>query len=173
MQTFEWFKDEDVGPVYEKGKSDIVKRMLDKDVWRFLLDHLSIGIDVEITALGGAVNDIAWNETAFPHRGDSKLVIQWGTAWQRPDQAGRQLREINELYAKMRPYMSSAALLNYVDRDIAEPARAYWAKNLERLIKVKRKYDPNNLFRHPLSVPMRLGRSDWPPKAGDVCLRAS
>jgi len=51
--------------------------------------------------------------------------------------------------------MSAGAFLNYVDLDIPNPARAYWGPNLERLVEVKRKYDPGNLFRHALSIPIR------------------
>ena len=30
----------------------------------------------------------------------------------------------------------------------------YWGDNLERLVHVKNKYDPDNLFKFPMSVPM-------------------
>jgi FAD/FMN-containing dehydrogenase len=79
-------------------------------------------------------------------------------SWERPQDAAARLREINAYYAKLRPMMSGAAFLNYADRDLADPARAYWGRNLERLIEIKRRYDPNNLFRHALSVPIGSGR---------------
>ena len=52
--------------------------------------------------------------------------------------------------------MSPAAFLNYLDCDIRNPARAYWGSNLERLVTVKQTYDPDNVFRHAMSVPVRL-----------------
>jgi hypothetical protein len=104
-------------------------------------------VDVEITALGGAMHEIPWDQTAFPHRDGSKLLIQWGVSWTRAEQSKRLLNELNDFYVKIRPIMSSAAFLNYADRDLPNPAKAYWGSNLDRLIEVKRKYDPHNIFR--------------------------
>lgn len=174
-QAVSWFSEgEDGTPVYEKGKSDIVKHALDADAFRFLLDALPVGVDGEITALGGAVDRIAPNQAAFPHRGGANLVIQWGTSWKRPEEARAQLLTLDDFYGKIRPLMSSSAFLNYVDRDIADPARAYWGKNLERLVAVKRKYDPNNVFRHAMSVPTELPDDEpAPPAAALYCLERS
>jgi len=166
LQTFEWFSgEEDFSPTYEKGKSDIVKAAWNSRQVQFLLNQLPASVDVEITALGGAMHEIPWDQTAFPHRDGSKLLIQWGVSWTRSEQSRRLLNELNDFFVKIRPIMSSAAFLNYADRDLPNPAKAYWGSNLDRLIEVKRKYDPHNIFRHALSVPLQL---DVPiPKASN------
>jgi FAD/FMN-containing dehydrogenase len=159
-QTVRWFSEgEDGRPVYEKGKSDIVKRRLGEHDFAFMLDRLPPGVDADLTALGGAVDRIGPDRTAFPHRAGSSLVIQWGISWDRPEQERSRLRTLDGFYARMRPLMSASAFLNYADRDIADPARAYWGGNLERLVAVKQKYDPDNLFHHVMSVPLRLDQS--------------
>jgi FAD/FMN-containing dehydrogenase len=155
LQAFHWFSDgEYFPPTYDKGKSDIVKRSLTEDDWRFVLGALPPTIDLEITGLGGAMNEIPWDHTAFPHRGDSKLLLHWGISWDKPDQEEQRINEIRKYYAMLRPIMSGAAFLNYADRDIPNPAVAYWGRNLARLTMVKRKYDPTNVFQHALSVPL-------------------
>lgn len=163
LQTFRWFSDDEYfPPTYEKGKSDVVKRTLGPPDWSFILEQLPEGVDVEISGLGGAMREIDSRQTAFPHRGDSKLVIQWGISWQAPEQAPARMNEITDFYARIRPQMSSAAYLNYADCDIDHPGQAYWGVNLPRLIEVKRKYDPRNIFRHALSVPLHAADLDAP-----------
>src|SRR5262249_53664584 len=81
-QTVRWFSEGENGrPVYEKGKSDIVKRKLGESDFGFMLDALPPGVDAELSALGGAVGRVALDRTAFPHRAGSSLVIQWGISW--------------------------------------------------------------------------------------------
>src|SRR5262249_19873981 len=101
-QAFEWFSaGEDLPPTYEKGKSDIVKKTFMRSEWRFLFDELPPDIDVEIHGLGGRMAEISSNQTAFPHRSDASLLIQWGTAWERAEQEQPRLQEINALYEKL------------------------------------------------------------------------
>jgi hypothetical protein len=169
-QTVGWFSaGEDGRPVYEKGKSDIVKRMLGEAEFRFMLDALPPGVDGEMTALGGAVDRLAPDQTAFRHRAGASLVIQWGIAWERPAQARARLLRLENFHATIRPLMSSSAFLNYADRDIRDPARAYWGSNLDRLMAIKQKFDPDNVFRHALSVPIRLGDEAPPPRPQPSC----
>jgi hypothetical protein len=102
------------------------------------------------------VNDLEPTATAFPHRVDSLLVIQWGVSWKTPGQEISRRKILDDFYARIRPFMSAGAFLNYIDADLPNPARAYWGSNLERLVAVKRKYDPRNVFQHALSIPIRM-----------------
>jgi FAD/FMN-containing dehydrogenase len=50
--------------------------------------------------------------------------------------------------------MPSASYVNYCDLDLEDFAAASWGDNLDRLVAVKRQYDPENVFRHAQSVPL-------------------
>jgi hypothetical protein len=157
LQAFRWFSaGEDIVSSYEKAKSDILKEPLSWKGAKYLVSELPPEVDAEFFGLGGAVNDLEPAATAFPHRLDSLLVIQWGVSWKTPGQEMSRRKILDDFYARIRPFMSAGAFLNYIDADLPNPARAYWGSNLERLVAVKRKYDPRNVFRHALSIPIRM-----------------
>jgi len=55
----------------------------------------------------------------------------------------------------MLPY-TSGAYVNYTDASIEDWPRAYYGANLERLVRVKRNYDPENVFNFAQSIPLTL-----------------
>jgi Berberine and berberine like len=46
--------------------------------------------------------------------------------------------------------MGNSAYVNYADRTTT----AYWGPNLLRLSKIKKRYDPDDVFSFPQSVPL-------------------
>ena len=54
------------------------------------------------------------------------------------------------------PYLSGGAYQNFTDRSQDDWPRAYYGQNLERLIEAKRRWDRDNLFRFPQSIPVSL-----------------
>ena len=110
---------------------------------------------VLIEACGGAINDTAPDATAFPHRG-MLYVSQYQSRWlpgAEPATIAANIAWTRAMYNSVAAYRSGASYVNYTDPDLPDWPRAYYGANLPRLQQIKRKYDPNNLFRFPQSIP--------------------
>jgi FAD/FMN-containing dehydrogenase len=105
---------------------------------------------------GGAYRHVAPGATAFPNR-DMLSTLGAHSIWPNKD-------DIEENTAKMRANWHELAPLtkgfytNYVDSDVTLAGyRENYGANFERLVALKAKYDPNNLFRLNANVPPKMG----------------
>jgi FAD/FMN-containing dehydrogenase len=104
-------------------------------------------------ALGGAVNRIHPQETAFVHR-NALFDIQYSTSWNADATAGVANAHawLRAAYHDVHPHANRQAYQNYIDPDLANWRSAYYAGNYPRLSRIKHRYDPHNLFNFPQSI---------------------
>jgi|SRR5271165_1092492 len=143
--------------VFMKAKSDYVVSALNSPGIGDMLSAVAAipagGIALLCDAYGGAVAEVDVAATAFPHRHGSQYCIQYYASWSNAAETPAHLAQVAGVYNAMRPYMVGSSYVNYCDLDLRNWASAYWGPNLDRLMAVKRQYDPANLFRHAQSVP--------------------
>jgi hypothetical protein len=102
---------------------------------------------VALEPLGGAVTRVDADETAFGDRSALYSLIVVGS-WTDRAENERNIQWVRQYWEAMRPYESPVAYVNYLDAD--EQSRVetiYGKKKYERLVALKDKYDPMNLFR--------------------------
>jgi FAD/FMN-containing dehydrogenase len=104
-------------------------------------------------AWGGAVARVPADATAFAYRDDVWLETfdcSWGPDTGRTKE--RLIAWLDVLYGKMKGHGSDRCYVNFVDPQLADPLPAYYGVHLPRLVEVKRKYDPNNVFHFAQSI---------------------
>jgi hypothetical protein len=106
--------------------------------------------------LGGAVDHLSADATAWVHRGalfDAQYTASWGaTPGNGP--LARNQHSLATIHGTLRSYASGEAYQNYADDTLPNPQRAYYGANLARLIDVRRTYDPTGVFTQRQGVPL-------------------
>jgi len=155
-----------------KAKSDFVREPIPEiglqGLWqRLLIEDAPLMI---WNPYGGKMSQFSESDTPFPHRNGTLYKIQYLSAWQEGDKnVAKHIDWIRKLYSYMGPYVSTSpreAYVNYRDLDLGVNTKnstnyiqasswgyRYFKNNFERLVKVKTKVDPENVFRHEQSIP--------------------
>ena len=100
-----------------------------------------------IEHLGGAVARVPADATAFVHRPApfDLIVIAGGF---RPQETEKNFAWARGVSSAMRPFMSGGAYVNYLGADAdADAVRGAYGPAWDRLVALKTKYDPDNVFR--------------------------
>ena len=105
---------------------------------------------VVLEYLGGAVSRVGERDTAFGHR-DARFDLVITSLWSDPAEDEVNIAWTRELWKAMEPFASGGVYVNYLGEEREEGAErvraAYDPEKYERLVALKRKYDPENLFR--------------------------
>ncbi|OOM75994.1 FAD-binding oxidoreductase [Clostridium sp. BL-8] len=108
-------------------------------------------VSVFLHGLGGAVADVPSWATAYPYRKALSNMSLFAT-WSKPDGAAAGIRWVEEFRQAMLPF-TRGVYVNTPDLSIRNWQNAYYYENFYRLTKVKAKYDPENVFKFPQSIP--------------------
>ena len=134
-------------------KSNFLKG-LDPEAIQVIVDHVAKAPSpysaVAIEQFSGAVNRVGMNDTAFNHRNARYNLLIVGI-WLDPAAKAPNVKWVRDLWGAMRPYSSDGVYVNYLGQEADEGAErvksAYGPEKYARLVALKEKYDPTNLFR--------------------------
>jgi FAD/FMN-containing dehydrogenase len=102
---------------------------------------------IAIENFHGAVCRVGVSETAVPHREPGYNLIAT-SVWTDPAVTDENVAWLRDLYAALEPYFERRRYVNYLDEDdVGDAVRAAYGPNYDRLREVKRRFDPENLFR--------------------------
>jgi FAD/FMN-containing dehydrogenase len=130
-------------------KSEFTADIADETV-ELHLDHASRVPTLEsgtfFFPIDGACHRVGANETAFAFRAARFGVGMFGT-WHEPDDDERNIAWVRDYHDALRPYSLGAGYVNFSSGDEQGRVPEIYGGNHERLAQVKRRYDPENLFR--------------------------
>jgi len=125
---------------------------------------------VEVDSYGGAMNRKEKLEETVSFQRSSIMRLQFQTYWTNPGEDDGHITWIKDFYKDLYtgPEVDAArqgtpfpgenyqgCYINYPDKDMLEYAfwpELYYGPNYEFLQQVKKKYDPNNVFHHAMSI---------------------
>lgn len=128
-------------------------------VSQFAAQAPGLGGAVVFDSYGGAIAALAPAATAFVHR-QALASIEMSATWSAPAPANGPLQASSWLAGladELAPH-ASGAYVNYIDPTLSNWATAYYGTNLARLEQVKRRFDPDEVFRFAQSIPLSTPR---------------
>ncbi|MGH2426898.1 MAG: FAD-binding oxidoreductase [bacterium] len=100
---------------------------------------------VHIYPINGACHRVAPDATAFAYRNANFATVIAGM-WPDPAQNEANIKWVRDYYQATAPHSEEGGYINFMAADDQDRIRANYKGNYERLVKIKRKYDPSNLF---------------------------
>ena len=135
-------------------KANFVRELTDEAIDA----HLQHGPDVPVVnstmhlySINGAAQRVPAAETAFGHRDASFAPVIAGM-WPDPADNEANIAWVKDYYAATAPHSDEGGYINFMASDDQGRVRVNYGANYDRLVSVKRQYDPGNLFRNNQNI---------------------
>jgi len=105
--------------------------------------------------MGGRSNQVPADATAWVHRDTHFLISNVAiphTPSPDPETLAAVHTWINDGLPLIQRYSNGENYVAFPDPEQSDWRRSYYGRNYDRLVAVKRRYDPHNFFRHPQSI---------------------
>ena len=102
--------------------------------------------------IGGALNDLPVEHSPVGNR-DARFVCNIASSWEKADADAANIAWTRETWEAIRPFSTGGTYVNFLNADegVERTADAYGPETITRLAALKKKLDPDNLFRHAKS----------------------
>jgi FAD/FMN-containing dehydrogenase len=102
--------------------------------------------EIFLGLIAGAPNRIAADAMAYGHR-DARFVLNVHGRWDEAADDQKCIGWAREFFKASAPYASAGAYVNFMTAEEGDRVAAAYGSNYERLVEIKRRYDPENVFR--------------------------
>ena len=123
---------------------------LDDRLFDTVIDYVgrlpSSQCEIFFGAIGGATTRPAVDSAAYPHR-DALYVMNVHGRWMTPAEDAAGIRWSRDYFKASAPFASGGVYVNFLTDEETDRVRQAYGPSYDRLAKVKRQYDPGNLFK--------------------------
>jgi FAD/FMN-containing dehydrogenase len=130
-------------------KANFVKELTD-DAIEAHLEHgpkvPAVNSTMHIYPINGACHRVPADTTAFGHR-DANFATVIAGMWPDAAQNKANIKWVRDYADATAPLSDAGGYINFMSEDDDNRVPANYGSNYPRLVEVKRKYDPDNLFR--------------------------
>jgi FAD/FMN-containing dehydrogenase len=132
-----------------------------EDVGDVLIEHAakitSPHSAILLFQLGGALARFGETDTPAGNR-DAAFQLNVAASWEDPAQTDEQVAWARTTWSAMQQFSAGGVNVNFLtaEEGVARVHAAYGAANYERLVELKNKYDPQNMFRLNQNIPPNL-----------------
>jgi FAD/FMN-containing dehydrogenase len=140
--------------LYPKGirqywKGNFVKELTDEAIAAHVQhgpNTPTVSSTMHLYPINGACHRVDADATAFGHR-DANFSMVIIAASADPSEDAANTKWVRDYSSAIAPHSEAGGYVNFMDDDDSERVRANYGRNFDRLVDIKRKYDPDNLFR--------------------------
>jgi FAD/FMN-containing dehydrogenase len=101
---------------------------------------------VELLSMGGAIDRVANDATAFPYR-DARWLFNVPGSWADAADSEYEIGWVRDTFAAIQPFSTGGAYSNFMEGDETSNDQVAYGSTLRRLQAIKAVYDPENIFR--------------------------
>ena len=107
--------------------------------------------EMAFAQLGGAIARVSNDATAYSHREPNFLINVHGR-WDAAANDAKCIGWARDLFKALGPFSTGAVYVNFLTTDEEDRVKMAYGANHSKLIGIKKKYDPTNLFRMNMNI---------------------
>ncbi len=111
----------------------------------------SDGCEVFFAQMGGATKRVPADATAYRHR-DAEFIMNVHGRWQDAADDERCIAWCRDLFQATEPFATGGVYVNFMTEEEGDRVESAYGDSYQRLVALKDRYDPNNLFRFNQNV---------------------
>jgi len=102
--------------------------------------------EIFLALVDGKANEVPSDETAYSHR-DTRFVVNVHARWEEPSDDENCIKWARDFFHESAQYATGGVYVNFITEDETDRIKQAYGSSYEKLVEVKKKYDPDNLFR--------------------------
>ncbi|HTF49001.1 MAG TPA: FAD-binding oxidoreductase [Pseudonocardia sp.] len=110
-----------------------------------------VSATMHLYPINGAAGRVASDATAFAYR-DATFAPVFVAAWHDPAEDQERIKWVRDYYQATAPHSEPGGYINFMSDDDQGRIQDNYRGNYNRLVDVKRAYDPGNLFHHNQNI---------------------